>query len=84
MWETIFSNEIGRLAQDVGTHTKTGNENIFFIPKIKVPSGIKIVYTNPVCYYRPRKDDPYHIILIIVGDKLTYPLDSYSPAATLL
>ena len=73
-WETSFSNEIGRLAQGVGTHMKNGNENIFFIPKIKVQSGRKIPFANPVCDYHPRKDDPYYIRLPISGDNLPYPI----------
>ena len=53
------------------------------MPKNKVPSGKKITYTNPVCNYCPRKDDPYYIILIIGGDKIPYLLGSDYPAATL-
>ena len=34
-WETSFSNEIGRLAQGVGTRMKSGNENIFSSSAIK-------------------------------------------------
>ena len=70
--ETSCSNDIGRLEKGVGTCMKTGNKNIFFIPKSKVPSGINITYSNPVWDYCPRKYDPYRIILTIGGDKLNY------------
>ena len=83
-WETRFSNDIGRLAQGVGTLMKTGNKNILFISRSKVPSGRNIMYVNPVCEYHPHKDDPYRIRLTIVGDKITYPLQSGSPATILL
>ena len=63
---------------------KTGNKNIFFIPKSKVPSGINITYSNPVWDYCPQKYDPYRIILTIGGDKLNYSSDSGSPDTTLL
>ena len=69
-WETIFSNNIGQLSQGVGTRMKSGNENIFFIPRSKVPSGNNITYNNPICDYRPHKDYPYNIRLTIGGDKL--------------
>ena len=62
----------------------TGNENILFIPRIKLLSGRKITYSNPVCDYFPHKDDPYRIRLTIGGDKFPYPSGSGSPAATLL
>ena len=42
------------------------------------------MYDNPVCDYRPRKDDPYCIRLTISGDKIPYPSDSGSHDATLL
>ena len=76
-WENSFS-------QGFGTRMKTGNKNIFFIPKSKIPSGRKIAYTNPVCDYRPWKDDPNCNILTIDGDNLPYPSYSGSPDSTLL
>ena len=83
-WETSFSNEIGPLAQGVGTRMKTGNDNIFFILRIKVPIEINITYANIVCEYVPRNDDPYQIILTISSDKIPYPSVSCYPAATQL
>ena len=43
-----------------------------------------ITYDNPVCDYFPCKDEPYRTRLKIDGDKLPYPSESSSPAATLL
>ena len=83
-WGTSFANEIGRLAQEVGDRMKTGNENIFFIKKNQVPTGRKVTYANPVCDYRPLKDDKYRVRLTVGGDRLPYPEDSVLPAATLL
>ena len=37
-WETIFSNEIGRLAKVVGNRIKSGNENIICITINQVPT----------------------------------------------
>ena len=84
-WERSFANEIGRLASGVGDRMPSGNEHIFFIPRAKVPTGRKVTYANPVCDYRPLKDDPYRIRLLTVGgDKLPYANDAGSPAASLL
>ena len=33
IWENSFANEIGRLAQGVGTRIPSGENTIFFIPK---------------------------------------------------
>ena len=83
-WETAFSNEIGRLAQGVGERMPTGNENIFFIRKDQVPKHKKVTYANPICDYRPLKDDPHRVRLTVGGDRLPYEHDSSSPAASLL
>ena len=80
-WETGFANEMGRLASGVGTRMKSGNENIFFIKRKQVPIGRTITYANPVCDYRPLKDDPYRVRLTVGGDKLPYPADAGAPAA---
>ena len=83
-WERSFSTEIGRLASGVGERMPSGNEKIFFIPRAKVPTDRKVTYANPVCDYRPLKDDPYRIRLTVGGDKLPYANDAGSPAASLL
>ena len=83
-WETSFANEIGRLAQGVGDRMPTGNNNLFFIHKHQVPQGKKITYSNPVCDYRPLKDDPYRVRLTVGGDKLHCNFDVGAPAASLL
>ena len=75
---------MGRLAQCVGTRTKSGNRNIFFIKRNQVPSGRKIIYTNPVCDYLPLNDDSYYVQLTVGGERLPYPSDIGYPAAYLL
>ena len=83
-WETSFANEIGRLAQGVGTRMPTGNNNLFFLHRHQVPRGKKVTYANPVCDYRPLKDDPYRVRLTVGGDKLHCDFDVGAPAASLL
>ena len=47
-WETSLSNNIGRLAQGVGTFMENVNINIFLIPKYQVTTGQNTTYVNPV------------------------------------
>ena len=83
-WETSFANEIGRLAQGVGERMKSGNDNMFFIPKSAIPANRKVTYANPVCDYRPLKDEPYRVRLVVGGDRLNYDADTGAPTANLL
>ena len=48
IWENSFANEIGRLAQGVGTKMPSGTNTIFFIPKDKVPAGRTVTYRRIV------------------------------------
>lgn len=83
-WNRAMGNELGRLAQGVGKRMTSGNNNIYYIPKSKIPKGKKITYGTIVCDYRPLKDDPYRVRLTVGGDKLPYFADAGSPAASLL
>ena len=83
-WDTSFANEIGRLAQGVGTRMPQGSNNIFFIRRSTVPSGKTITYANPVCDYRPTKDAPCRVRLTLGGDRLHCSYDIGAPAANLL
>jgi hypothetical protein len=82
-WLQAASNEFGRLAQGNKYGVKATN-TIDFIPKSAVPNDRKVTYGSFVCDYRPLKDDPYRIRLVVGGDKLDYPDDPASPAAGLL
>ena len=44
IWYNLFSNEIVRLAQVVGTSMPSGTNTIFFILKEKVPEGRTVTY----------------------------------------
>ena len=83
-WERSFANEIGRLAQGVGERMKSGNDNMFFIPKSAIPANRKVTYANPVCDFRPLKDEPYHVRLTVGSDGLFYEADTGAPTASLL
>ena len=79
-----MSNELGRLAPNVGDRMKSGTYNIFFIHKHQVPTGRKSTYGNAVCDYRPLKDDSCRVLLVIGGNRIIYPGDHSAPAASLL
>ena len=53
IWENSFENEIVGLAQRVGTRMPSGTNTIFFIPKGKVPAGIKVTCEIIVAKIRP-------------------------------
>ena len=55
-----------------------------FIFAHEVPQSSKVTYANFVCDYRPLKDEPWRVRLVVGGDKLEYEFDSGSPAASLL
>ena len=73
-----------RLAEVFGNRTKSRYDNIFFIKHNQVPAVSKIAYANPVCDFRPLKDNPYRVWLTVGGYHLPYPADVGSPIASLL
>lgn len=82
-WDRATSNEWGRLAQgnDFGV---TATDTIEFIPKSQVPSDRDVTYVTFVLDYRPTKDDPWRVRITVGGDRLSYPGDAGSPAASML
>ncbi|GFH48950.1 hypothetical protein CTEN210_05426 [Chaetoceros tenuissimus] len=57
IWDRSLSNELGRLTE--GIHDIKGTQTMVFIHKDQVPIGRIATYLNPVCDYRPKKDDPH-------------------------
>ena len=82
IWQVALSNELGRLAQ--GINNVEGNDVLDFIPFKEVPSGRIVTYANMVCDIRPLKTEKYRVQLTVGGDRLQYPDDTTSLAATLL
>ena len=50
----------------------------------KVPNNCSVTYESFVCYYNPLKSEPFHVHCVANGDKLDYPNDPGSPAASLI
>ena len=82
VWDRALTNELGRTAQ--GIDHIVGNDTIEFITKQDVPLGRKVTYANFVCDFRPLKLEKYRVRMTVGGDRLDYPFDSTSPAASLV
>ena len=81
IWTKSLSNEWGRLAQgnDAGVRS---TDTIDFIHKQEVPVDRDVTYATFVLDYRPLKSEPYRIRITVGGDRLSYPFDAGSPAAS--
>ena len=55
VWEIALANDLGRLAQGVGTRMLEGNSTIRFVTCNVVPQNKKITYARLVTYLRPHK-----------------------------
>jgi hypothetical protein len=55
LWIRAFANDLGMLAQGVGTRQPTGTNTIFFIAKAKVPANRQVTYMRIVASIRPHK-----------------------------
>ena len=83
IWNVSLSNEWGRLAQG-NIHEVPSTDTIDFIHRYEVPNNKSVTYATFVIDYRPLKSEPHRVRITVGGDKLSYTLDSGSPAANLL
>ena len=83
VWNKIFSNKWGQLAQDnaYGVHS---TDTIDFISKSDVPLGQFTTYTSFVLDYCPLKLEPNRVKMTVGGDVLYNAEDSDSPTASML
>ena len=56
IWKESFANELGKLAQGVGSRIKSGTDTIFFIPHHAKPKNRVATYGKIVCDYKEFKD----------------------------
>ena len=68
-WTQALSNELGRLTQGNAAGVSS-NDAMDFIFSHEVPQSSKVTYANFVCDYRPLKDEPWRVRLVVGGDKL--------------
>ena len=83
VWITSLSNELGRVMNGVGNRI-TGTDTMEFVRKENVPKNKKVTYANFVCDYRPLKTEKHRVRMTIGGDRLDYPDETASPAASLI
>ena len=71
-WERSFANELGRLAEGVGTREK-GTDTCFFIKYHDIPRGRVATYGRIVVEHRPMKVEKERTRLTVGGDRIQYP-----------
>ena len=81
--EKAFANDLGRLAQGVGTRMKSGTNTVFFVHPSKIPDSKKVTYANLVADLRPLKEEPHRVRVTIGGDKLMYEGPTATHSASL-
>ncbi len=83
LWMNSMANDLGRLAQGVGTRI-SGTNTIFFIPRHKIPSGRKVTYCKQEASIRPNKAETHRVRNCAGGDRLDYPGPTATQCASLV
>ena len=83
IWEKGMSNELGRLAQGVGTRMPHGTDTIKFIKFHDVPKNKKPTYARIVSELKPHKPDPFRIRITAGGNLIIYLDDKSQPTSDL-
>jgi hypothetical protein len=78
-----MANDLGRLAQGVGTRIR-GTNTFFFIPRHKVPVGRKVTYCKQEATIRPNKTETHRVRNCAGGDRLDYPGPTATQCASLV
>jgi hypothetical protein len=82
-WTRSFANELGRLANGVGTRMKTGTNTIKFIERQHVPKDRTVTYGRIVVSIRPQKAEGKRTRLTVGGNLIDYPGDVSTKTAGL-
>ena len=83
IWNTSLENNLGRLAQGVGTRISTGTNTVFFIPRSAIPAGRTVTYSQLVASIRPNKTKTHRIRVTVGGNRLDFPCDTTTNYASL-
>ena len=83
LWETSLANDLGRLAQGVGTRMPKGTNTVFFIKKKNIPEGRKVSYVRLVASIRPNKTEVHRVRVTAGGDRLEYEGNASTDTASL-
>ena len=82
-WDRAQANEVGRLAQGVGTRMPKGTNTIFFIPHHAKPKNKKATYIRVVATDRPNKAETKRVRWTVGGDRIHYDGNLATPTADL-
>ena len=83
IWKTILANDLGRLAQGLGTRMPTGTNTVFFIPRSAVPVGRTVTYLQLVASIRPHKTETHRVRVTVGGNRLDFHGDTTTNCASL-
>ena len=83
IWETVFSNDLGRLTKGIEIRVPTWNTTISFIHPSDIPFHKKVTYGCLVVNICPLKEEKYHVRLTVGGDRLKFFGNTSSEAASL-
>ena len=72
-WVKAQANDLGRLAQGVGTRMPTGTNTVFFVAKSSIPYDRKVTYARMVSTIRPTKAKVNRVRVTVGGDRLDFP-----------
>ena len=70
LWKTSLANDLGRLAQGVGTIIPTGTNIVFFIPRSAVPVGHTVTFLQLDACMRHPKTETHRVRVTFGGNRL--------------
>ena len=73
VWKTALANDLGRLAQGVGTRMPKGTNTIVFVAKTAVPTDRTVSYCRLVASLRPNKAETHRVRVMAGGNLLECP-----------
>ena len=83
VWTTSLANDLGRLAQGVGTRMPTGTNTVFFIPCSAIPYGRTVTYSRLVASIRSHKTETHRVRVTVGSNRLDFPGDTTTNCASL-
>ena len=83
-WVNALANDLGRLAQGVGTHMPTGTNTVLFVAKSSIHHGRKVTYAQLVATIQPTKSEVNRVHVSVGGYRLDFPGATTTHCASLI
>ena len=83
IWTTSLANNLGRLAEGVGTRMPTGTNTVFSIPRSAIPAGRTVTYSQLVASIRSHKTETHSVHVTVGRNRLNFPGDTTTNCASL-